>query len=208
MAETERGIYYPTKEDHVDLENDFPKMAGSIDGLLGEIGPDQLTTALQELLVPTASIFATATSTAPTGYLLCDGSAVSRTTYKALFEAIGTAYGAGNGSTTFSVPDLRGRVPVGVDGAAGRLSANDELGKAAGEEKHTLSEAEMPSHAHLWAVLDTEFSIKEEGLGARAEDRPRAVGAGNVTTSTSAAGGSGAHNNMQPYQIVNYLIKT
>lgn len=64
--------------------------------------------------VPVATIFFTAATSAPTGYLLCDGSAVSRTTYAALFTSIGETYGSGNGSTTFNVPDLRGRIPVGV----------------------------------------------------------------------------------------------
>jgi microcystin-dependent protein len=104
------------------------------------------------LIVPgqTGDIKATGRTAAPLGWLLCDGSAISRSTYAALFSAISTAYGAGNGSTTFNLPDLRGRVPVGVDGAANRLSANDGLGQAAGEELHTLTSAEsgMVAHSH------------------------------------------------------------
>ena len=95
------------------------------------------------------SIVATARSTAPTGWLLCDGAAVSRSTYAALFSAIGTAYGVGNGTTTFNIPDFRGRVPVGVDGAAARLTANDALGNSGGEEKHVLAFGEsQTSHLH------------------------------------------------------------
>lgn len=83
---------------------------------------------------------------APSGWLLCDGAAVSRTTYAALFAAIGTAYGAGNGSTTFNVPDMRSRVPVGFDSGAGEF---DALGETGGAKTHQLSSAEMPSHTHV-----------------------------------------------------------
>lgn len=87
------------------------------------------------------------------GCLLCDGSAVSRTTYAALFAAIGTTYGAGDGSTTFNVPDLRGRVPLGAGtgtaaGATAHARGSQPTSGAGGEEAHTLSTAEMPSHNH------------------------------------------------------------
>lgn len=71
-------------------------------------------------IIPSGSVMAFAGSTAPDGWLICDGSAVSRTTYAALFAAIGTAHGSGDGSTTFNLPDYRGRFLRGVDGAAGR----------------------------------------------------------------------------------------
>lgn len=93
--------------------------------------------------VPVAAglIYPYAGSTAPTGYLMCDGAAVSRITYADLFEAIGTTYGAGDGETTFNVPDLRGRVPLGS-------STDYALGSTGGEASHTLQESEMPSHSH------------------------------------------------------------
>jgi prepilin-type N-terminal cleavage/methylation domain-containing protein len=90
----------------------------------------------------------------PTGWLLCDGRAISRADYSALFNAIGTTYGAGNGSTTFNLPDLRGRVAVGMDNMGGtsadRITAStaDTLGGSGGEELHTLSTSEMPAHSH------------------------------------------------------------
>lgn len=80
-------------------------------------------------------------STAPQGWLLCDGSAVSRSTYSDLFTAIGTTYGAGDGSTTFNVPDLAGRVVLGV-------SNDHALGTSGGEANHTLTEQELPAHIH------------------------------------------------------------
>lgn len=80
-------------------------------------------------------------SAVPSGYLLCDGSAVSRTTYASLFTAIGTTYGAGDGSTTFNLPNLAGRVPVGS-------SQSHQLGTSGGEESHTLTSGEIASHVH------------------------------------------------------------
>jgi microcystin-dependent protein len=88
----------------------------------------------------------------PLGWLWCAGQAVSRSTYSALFAAIGTTYGAGDGSQTFNVPDLRGRVPVGLDNMggsdAGRLSSSNTLGTTGGTEGHTLAESNLPSHSH------------------------------------------------------------
>jgi microcystin-dependent protein len=83
---------------------------------------------------------------APAGWLLCDGTAISRTTYAALFAVIGTTYGAGDGSTTFNVPNLKGRVGVGVDTAQTEFAARGQTG---GEKAHTLSITEMPSHTHV-----------------------------------------------------------
>lgn len=90
---------------------------------------------------PAGIVMPFAGSTAPQGYLLCDGSAVSRTDYADLFAAIGTTYGAGDGSTTFNLPDLSGRVVIGV-------SNNHALGSTGGEASHTLTESELPAHAH------------------------------------------------------------
>lgn len=149
-------------------------------------------------------------SSAPTGWLTCDGSAVSRTTYSGLYTAIGTLYGAGDGSTTFNVPDLRGRVAVGADGSANRLSANDTLGNSGGEEAHTLSIAEMPSHDHKWGDDINGIGRNLVIWGTSGAN----IAAGSTYTmeiavgGTSATGGGGSHNNMQPYQIVNWFIKT
>lgn len=103
------------------------------------------------------------TATPPTGWLLCDGSTVSRTTYATLYGILGTTFGAGDGSTTFNLPDYRSRVVVGasdqnpVGGALGQVSATVALGagrtaraKAAtgGEETHVLTTGELASHQH------------------------------------------------------------
>lgn len=80
--------------------------------------------------------------TAPQGYLLCDGSAVSRTDYADLFTAIGTTYGSGDGSTTFNLPDLSGRVVLGV-------SQSHALGTTGGEATHVLTSSELPAHSRV-----------------------------------------------------------
>ena len=79
---------------------------------------------------------------APQGCLLCDGSAVSRTTYSALFAVIGTTYGAGDGSTTFNIPDLSGRVVIGS-------SQSHALGTTGGSETVTLTADQLPEHSHV-----------------------------------------------------------
>lgn len=80
-------------------------------------------------------------SQAPIGFLMCDGSAVSRDTYSALFAVIGTTYGTGDGSTTFNLPNLSGKVAIGS-------SNSHALGSTGGEENHTLSIGETPAHTH------------------------------------------------------------
>jgi microcystin-dependent protein len=94
---------------------------------------------------PVGAFYPFAGTVLPAGYLWCDGAAVSRTTYADLFAAIGTSYGSGNGSTTFNVPDLGGRVPVGYDSGDSDFNAN---GKTGGAKTHTLTVSEMPSHNH------------------------------------------------------------
>jgi microcystin-dependent protein len=107
---------------------------------------------------PVGGIIEFGGTTAPTGWLLCYGQAVSRTTYSALFAVLGTAHGAGDGSTTFNVPDHRGRVVAGLDNMGGS-SANrltnqtgglngDTLGATGGLETHTLTTAQLASHTH------------------------------------------------------------
>ena len=139
-------------------------------------------------------------STAPSGYLICDGSAVSRTTYSKLFTAIGTTYGAGDGSTTFNVPNLKGRVAVGYNSAETEFNA---LGKTGGEKTHTLTIAEMPSHSHNYNLPNPSAPNYMTGGGAY---NVRIVDF--TSTATTNTGGGNAHNNLQPYIAINYIIKT
>lgn len=156
-------------------------------------------------------------TTAPAGWLLCDGSAVSRTTYAALFAVLGTVYGAGNGSTTFNLPDLRGRVPAGKDdmggAAANRLTTAGSgvdgaaLGATGGAEQHTLSAAQMPAHTH-----STTFSWDTGIAGGGQRDGlvldGSTVISGQEAFNTSSQGSGQAHNNTQPTLVANYIIKT
>jgi microcystin-dependent protein len=96
--------------------------------------------------IPSGSVTAFAGAAAPSGWLMCNGSAVSRTTYADLFAVIGTTYGVGDNSTTFNLPNLNGRVPVGFDVGQSEF---DFVGKTGGAKTHTLTTNEMPSHTHL-----------------------------------------------------------
>jgi microcystin-dependent protein len=105
--------------------------------------------------MPIGALLPYAGTTAPSAaYLLCDGQAVSRTTYSDLFAVVSTTFGIGDGTTTFNVPDLRGRIAMGLDNLGGTpanrvTDANaDALGGTVGAQDHTLTEAELPSHSH------------------------------------------------------------
>ena len=168
--------------------------------------------------VPTGAVMPYAGSSAPSGWLFCAGQAVSRTTFAALFAAVGTTYGAGDGSTTFNLPDLRGRAAVGKDDmggtAASRITtagsgiAGATLGASGGAETVTIVTAGMPSHAHdYWTVKDgTGPPLTRAGAGNNAN----ANGVLNLASNglaIEATGGGGAHQNMTPALILNYIIK-
>lgn len=162
---------------------------------------------------PTGVIWEYAGSTAPSGYLLCYGQAVSRTTYADLFLVIGTTYGSGDGSTTFNLPDRRGRVAAGKDNMGG-TSANrltnqsggvdgDTLGATGGSETHTLTTSQIPSHSHTMGT-----GIHDEDAAGSAITSPSISGGTGSAASTSSTGGGQAHNNVQPTFITNIIIKT
>lgn len=130
-------------------------------------------------------------STAPSGFLMCDGSAVSRTTYADLFDEIGTTYGNGDGSSTFNLPDLVGRVIIGT-------SLSHSLGDVGGEETHTLLSAEIPvhdhsipSHGHANTITATTpkfvHSITQPAFNYTA---PNGTAGGAATGSSAARGGT------------------
>lgn len=140
----------------------------------------------------------------PGGYLVCDGSAVSRTEYSELFDVIGTLYGSGDGSTTFNLPDLRGRVVTGLNTTNSNFNI---LGKTGGEETHTLTVSEIPSHNHTI----TTFRQYQDGTSTDSTKIGRTIPAadgGDASSITSnQTGGGQAHNNLQPYITINYLIR-
>lgn len=161
---------------------------------------------------PTGAITMFAGSAAPTNWLICNGSPVSRTTYASLFSVISTTYGAGDASTTFNVPDMRGRIAVGAGtGTGGGASGSGlptggsalttrSLGGWVGEETHTLTTAEIASHHHLTVAGATTAGSTGGSSGI-------APGTGlSAATNTGDTGGDGAHNNIQPMMTLNYII--
>jgi microcystin-dependent protein len=255
----------------------------------GTIVLGDLAAALQAFLVPTGSINAWSTNTAPTGWQLCDGTAVSRTTYAALFAVIGETYGVGDGTTTFNLPNLKGRAIVGRDSAQTEF---DTLAETGGAKTHTLTSAEIPvhlhtisayahsvsqsdalgnhshtidhdhaasgSHSHTINIIDPGHSHTIDTLARNKADgttvnrdvvsftatetqSTRSAATGITATSDAAnvdiaaftgssgvtnlqhghsvgvaehaakdtgqTGGGGAHNNLQPYIVLNYIIK-
>tara|TARA_Y100000114_G_C11743296_1_gene320206 strand:+ start:51 stop:842 length:792 start_codon:yes stop_codon:yes gene_type:complete len=203
-------------------------------------------------------------STAPnSSWLVCDGSAVSRSTYSDLYTVLQVTYGTGDGSTTFNLPDFRARVPVGynADTISGR--SNRAIAATGGEESVTLATSELPSHTHSNSLSNTgtdsvaqQTTVADTGHGHTISPNPHkhtyskaSSGAGafsstsgyptntssdvdtgttsltvqtgnavlnvtnpthshsvNVSLTNAAVGGGGAHNNIQPFQVINYII--
>lgn len=179
---------------------------GYLDGVTSAI-QTQLN-ALNLAKVPVGCVAPFAGSSAPTGWLLCYGQNVSRATYSALFSAIGTTYGSGDGSSTFTLPDLRGRVAAGAD-AMGGSSANRlttttmtsaSLNGSGGTQTCALDINLIPSHSHSIATRN--------GGGGNPNAPAAALGGyyGDVSTQPAGNGTSPAHNNVQPTLILNYII--
>ena len=135
-------------------------------------------------------------ATAPDKWLLCDGAAISRTTYADLFTVVSTTYGVGDGTTTFNVPDFRGRAPIGAGQGSG-LTART-LGASLGEEEHTDTINEMPVHKH-------QFSLPANSTRASGSSPCVSTSSSRVET-TQSEGGGDAHNTMQPSLVVNFII--
>jgi microcystin-dependent protein len=194
-----------------------------------------LVAALAALLVPPASVLDYAGAAAPTGFLLCDGSAVSRTTYSGLYSALGGAsspWGQGDGSTTFNVPDLRGVATIGAGQGTGLT--NRVLAATGGSETQALATANLPAHSHTatstqgththtdsghqhgvaggnagsYGVLSTSPSAAGAYLSLVGNAQISTVSAGAITTTIGNTGSGTAHNNMQPFAVCTKIIKT
>lgn len=204
----------------------------------GDLSPDEmadewLNVFLQfatglTTMIPAGTVLEFAGATLPDGFLWCDGEEISRTTYAELFAAIGTKYGAGNGTTTFNTPNRAGRVAVGL---TDDWPDFNDLGKTGGEIQHTLGVAEMPSHSHPqdphthvqnahshapnastlfnitgpvgWTVSGSNMTI-----GGNGNTSQNATATNQNTTATNQAfGGGAAHENMPPFLIENFIIK-
>jgi microcystin-dependent protein len=168
------------------------------------------------VIIPVGTVWEFAGAAAPTGWLFCDGSAVSRTTYNTLFSVIGTTYGVGDGSTTFNLPDRRGRVGIGAGTGArngesgtgaitgGTALTTRSLGSWDGAETVALSTANLAPHTHTEQYpaqdgAETSLSTSTQGnLGS----------IGNAGIQTGSTGGGTPHNNMMPFLVLNYIIRT
>jgi microcystin-dependent protein len=172
--------------------------------------------------IPTGTITPWSQASAPTGFLECDGAAVSRSTYAALFAVVSTTYGAGDGSTTFNLPNLTDKVAIHKSNnknfaSTGGANTVTPTGNVAGSTANaTLSEAQLASHTHSWqGVTFNEMSGATQGPAIGAESR-------NIANKTNTAAGSGsghshnmsanfagdANSVLQPYLTLIYIIKT
>jgi microcystin-dependent protein len=176
-----------------------------------------------DAVIPTGMVSPFAGTTAPSGYVLCDGTAYSRTNplYSALFALIGTTYGSGDGTFTFNVPNLKGRVPVGLDSSQTEFDTRGETG---GAKTHTLVWNEMPQHIHgitdpghvhqqnVTANADsggtgTRLDYDADVTGATAYTQGINTQGASTGITINTAGNSQAHNNLQPYMVLNYIVK-
>lgn len=162
---------------------------------------------------PTGVILPFAGSSAPAGYFLCDGTAISRTEYSDLFDVCGTAYGAGNGSTTFNLPDLRGRAPVGL----GTHASVDTLGKNDG----TVLNSRRPAHSHSGTTASNGAHTHSYTApsGSTNFQSTISLNPGVTGTTSGTTGSNGSHNHTvtvgstggttdaPSFSVVNYIIK-
>lgn len=173
-------LWYDTSSNEIKLRNEGNTAWIS----LGTVG----TTFQPSGGLPSGAVQPFAMTSAPSGWLECDGSEVSRTTYSTLYSAIGTTFGSGNGSTTFNVPDLRGEFVRGWDNGRG-VDSGRSFGSAQADE--------LKSHNHTVTTL-----------GGSSAVRPEDVGAGNVGSKTSTTSSTGG-NETRPRNIsLLYCIKT
>jgi microcystin-dependent protein len=221
-------LFYRLSQVTKELENVITAGGGTPDDSLLNQVANSLDGLVAARVAPTGIIVPFAGTAAPAGWLLCYGQAVSRLTYSALFGVTSTLYGVGDGSTTFNMPDLRGRVIAGKDDmggvAATRLTSATitggalTLGKVGGEERHQLTTAEMANHNH--ALTDPghmhgllRANIASSGtfwsyFGAAGSTNDVNTASATTGITLAATGGDTPHNNVQPTLIGNYIIRT
>jgi microcystin-dependent protein len=154
---------------------------------------------------------------APRGWMLCNGQSIAIASNTALFSLLGTTYG-GNGQTTFNLPNLQSRVPIGMGTGPGLSSY--QIGQTGGTENVTLLSTQMPQHSHVMTASgDGPTQATAAGASLASEVRggvnpmPTVYASGatnpvSMGSATTLAGGNQPHNNMQPYLAINYSIAT
>lgn len=178
------------------LDNRFARIVAEINNISATAGAVQIG-----MVIPWSG----SSGSVPSNYLICDGTVYNIVDYPDLGALLGSTYG-GNGTTTFGVPDLRGRVVAGQDDMGG-TSANrvtdasaDSLGGVLGSEDHTLTISEMPSHDHTGNYSNIDVAGAVDTVG----HHPSGA---NISSSVVAEGGGGAHNNIQPTLFINYIVR-
>lgn len=167
--------------------------------------------------IGTIKMYAGSGDPAGGSHLICDGRAISRTTYATLFSTVGTTYGAGDGTTTFNIPNFAERTPVGQSTAQSLITGYDArvLGNAIGEGQHVLSTGELPAHTHVITDPGHHHAIggaqgTTNGASFSAFDAGAGVNTGTATTgitATDSTGSGTAHNVVQPSLVVNFIIR-
>jgi len=167
--------------------------------------------------IPTATIVPWSSSSVPTGFLECNGAAVSRSTYSALFAIVGTTYGAGDGATTFGLPDLQDNVALGKSGtkalaSTGGANTVQSTGNVGGSTANaTLSTAQLASHSHsgggnTWNFFPNFGSPSPRGvLGPNTGSTGSGTGHSHNLSATFTGDSTSV---LQPYIAVIYIIKT
>ena len=189
------------------IKTTFPNITGAVNSTQTELNLlDGLVST--DIVMPTGSIIVYAGSSAPSGWLFCDGSAISRTTYATLFGVVSTTYGGGDGSSTFNLPDIRGRVVAGKEASASLLTSalgglnGNALGNTGGAQGITLTSAQsgLPAHNHSLTMnphTHTFTGIPHSHTGVNDASAPAYLGSGltagvtnTQSTDPATAGGT------------------
>ena len=200
-----------------DITLTLPSSDGNANDVLQSDGSGNLSFAALPQAVPTGSVHMMATTTVPSGYLKCNGAAVSRTTYADLFAIIGTAHGAGDGSSTFELPDLRGEFvrgwddSRGVDSGRNFGSAQSDQNKQHNHSASATSSVSDPGHFHDVPYSNSDSGdgvIEESGTGFSGVEPTNSATTG-ISVSTSVSIGNSGGNEARPRNIaMMYVIKT